>query len=80
MSPAGDSYDGSGANTMSAYEHKLREMIATDGREAAAAWFIEMLAKQKILTPDLSEMELKFFLEIVHRYEEWLKDRWQRAN
>jgi hypothetical protein len=60
---------------MSAYRDELCERLTRDGAQSTAKWFIEMVATGRILPRDFSELEWKFWDDIVDGYEKWRTKR-----
>jgi hypothetical protein len=60
---------------MSAYHKELCERLIRDGVQPTAAWFIEMVANQRIRSCDFSELERKFWQDIEKHYQKWCRER-----
>ncbi len=60
---------------MSAYHDELCERLLRDGVQPTAAWFIELVAEQKIRSCDFSELEWKFMRDIERAYSKWQRNR-----
>ena len=60
---------------MSAYEGELRRRLLSRDVRATAKWFIDMIARQKVLSPDFSELEREFWLYILDNYERYMREQ-----